>query len=156
MKRLEVQPAPVHGGSQRAPEGQAIRSGLFLNDAELRCALGLPLGKILQQFRPFDASFRLDGLAPWIKSDCAVQVPGVQQNHSGAELLPAHGMAATRDANGQTFPACLKDRFSEPLQRPRAHDACDARAVPLGVMSLTSAQSSPALPPRTEARASPP
>src|SRR5260370_24495885 len=126
MKRLEVQPAPVHGGSQRAPEGQAIRSGLLLKDAELRFALGLPLGKLLQQFRPFDASFRLDGLAPWIKSDCAVQVPGVQQNHSGAELLPAHGMAATRDANGPTSPARPKD----PLSRPPPHPPAPAPPAP--------------------------
>ena len=71
----------------------------------------LPLGKLVQQFGPF--GLRLNGPAPRIKSACAIQVPGVQQKHSGAELLPTHGMAAARDANGQAFLACLKDRFSQ-------------------------------------------
>jgi hypothetical protein len=102
-----------------------------LKNAELRFAPSLPAGEVTQQLGPFDAGLGFNSAVGWIERNHPVQAAHVQQEHTCSELLPTHGVAASRNTDGQTFPAGLEDCSAELIQRLRANSARNASAVQL-------------------------
>jgi hypothetical protein len=118
---------------QRATQRQPVRTGLLLKNAELRFAPALPAGKLAQQVGPFDAGLGFDGAISGIERYHPVQAAHVQEEHAGSELLPAHGVAAAGDADGQTLLASIDNGGAELILCFRADDTRDASAVQLGM-----------------------
>ena len=101
-QRTEAKPAAVNVRRQGAADRQSVRSGLFLNDAPLRGLSRARPEQMVHQPGPVNTCFHHDQAALRIKFEHAAETRRVDQDGAGAELLPAHRVTASRDADPQT------------------------------------------------------
>ena len=83
-----------------ASESQAVGAGLLLSDSPLRPFAGLFPIEIADQFRPRDARLHINDAVDGVELENPFEARRVQQDRSGAELLTAHRMASSGDADG--------------------------------------------------------
>jgi hypothetical protein len=120
---FEFEATAVDVGGEGAAQGEAVGTGLFLDDAE-GCG-----GEGGDEFGPFDAGFDVDELFVEVDAEDAVHGAHVEVDGVGGELLAAHGVAGAGEAD---FVAVFEER-AELIEVRGAGDAEDAGGVELGV-----------------------
>ncbi len=117
-----------------AADAQLIGAGLFLPDPPLGPAIPLRVGQVAEQLRPADAGLDLDEATRAVETEHAAHASHVEEQGAGAELLAAHGVPATGDADRTPLGAGVSKTFTQRPQRIRIGDAVHARFVQTGVM----------------------
>jgi hypothetical protein len=131
--RPEPEPASVHVRRERAAEAELVGAGLLLNDAPLFGPIRLALPEVAEELRPLDPRLDVDGAALVVEAEHASHPSHVHVQGAGAELLPAHGVPAPRNAHAPSRGPSGGERRSEVVHRRRPGDRVDPCAVELRV-----------------------
>jgi hypothetical protein len=133
IKRLKGEASTVHVRGERPADAQPVGAGLFLDNAPLRPPTALLTKQIVDQPRPLDPGFDLDLAPARIEPEHPHHVRHVQEDGAAPELLAAHRVPSSGDADRLPLTPGVLDDSPEALQGIRFDHAIDTGQVQLRV-----------------------
>jgi hypothetical protein len=103
----------VHVRREGSAQREAIGARLLLPDSPRRFPAVLGRDHVCVQRRPLNACLHLDRPALPVEREDALQRPRVEQQAARAELLAAHGVAATADGDRKPPLSRARDRATD-------------------------------------------
>lgn len=131
MIGLKVSPRPWILELSARAKCQPVGAGLFLDDAPLARLPLLHGDETLDETGPFDSPLDLDNPPLRVETKDSPHRARVDENAAGGELLTAHRVPSSGDADRLTASPCVRNRLSEVSLGLDRDDAVDFGRVEL-------------------------
>ena len=132
-ERGQFESAAVHIRRQRTSDAQLVSAGLLLDERPAFLVVLLAVEEIFVQLRPLNAGFDFDFTVDAVELDDAGEAVHVDECRARRELLAAHGVSATGNADRSAVSPGRANRRLHRVGRIGTNDAAHPRRVEVRV-----------------------